>query len=139
MIVLDTNVISTLMSDAPDQPVVRWLNRQPRSSLWTTSITVYELLTGLEVMPAGRRQARMRDAFNAVFATDFGNRVLEFDTAAATSAASITARRQREGRRVDLHDTQIAGIATARRAIIATRNMRHFEDLDIPVVNPWDS
>lgn len=138
MIILDTNVISDLMSDQPDHAVVHWLNRQPRNALWMSSITVYEILTGLATMPPGRRQARMRDAFDAAFTMDFESRALEFDVAAVRAAASITARRQREGHRVDLHDTQIAGIATARRATIATRNLRHFDDLDVPVVNPWE-
>jgi predicted nucleic acid-binding protein len=50
----------------------------------------------------------------------------------------LAAVRQRAGRPVDLRDTQIAGIAAARRASIATRNLQHFQDLSVPVVNPWD-
>jgi predicted nucleic acid-binding protein len=38
---------------------------------------------------------------------------------------------------VDLRDTQIAGIALARHAAVATRNTRHFKDLSVPVVDPW--
>lgn len=38
---------------------------------------------------------------------------------------------------VDMRDTQIAGIAVARRATLATRNVRHFADLQVPVVDPW--
>ena len=36
-------------------------------------------------------------------------------------------------------DTQIAGIALSRRATLATRNMRHFQDLRVPVVDPWQT
>jgi len=36
-----------------------------------------------------------------------------------------------------MRDTQIAGIALSRRASIATRNTRHFADLDVPVLDPW--
>jgi predicted nucleic acid-binding protein len=38
---------------------------------------------------------------------------------------------------VILRDTQIAGIALARRAALATRHARHFDGLDVNVVNPW--
>jgi predicted nucleic acid-binding protein len=31
----------------------------------------------------------------------------------------------------------IAGIALAANASLATRNTKHFEDLSVPVVNPW--
>jgi toxin FitB len=56
---------------------------------------------------------------------------------AASAAAQLAARRQRAGTSTDIRDTQIAGIAVARRATLATRNVRHFEALDIEVVNPW--
>jgi hypothetical protein len=32
----------------------------------------------------------------------------------------------------------IAGIALARRATLATRNVKHFVDRGLEVVNPWD-
>jgi predicted nucleic acid-binding protein len=68
---------------------------------------------------------------------DLENRVLDFDMAAADSAASLAAERQRAGRPADMRDTQIAGIALARHATLATRNMRHFAELKVPVVDPW--
>jgi hypothetical protein len=36
-----------------------------------------------------------------------------------------------------MRDTQIAGIAVARHATLATRHVRHFADLKVPVVDPW--
>jgi hypothetical protein len=47
------------------------------------------------------------------------------------------AERQKAGRPVDVRDTRIAGIALARNATLATRNVRHFRDLKIPVIDPW--
>ena len=70
---------------------------------------------------------------------DLSNRVLALDELAAVTAAQLAAERQRAGRAVDLRDTLIAGIAQARRATIATRNTRHFEGLDVPVIDPWHS
>lgn len=67
------------------------------------------------------------------------NRVLDFDTAAAHEAAILAAGRRKAGRPVEVRDTQIAGIALARRGTLATRNVRHFDDLDVPVVNPWQA
>jgi hypothetical protein len=52
------------------------------------------------------------------------NRVLDFDSAAAAEAASLAAICQKAGRPVDVRDTMIAGIALARRAMLATRNAR---------------
>jgi toxin FitB len=137
VIILDTNVLSALMRISPDIAVVSWLDRHPADSIWVTSVTVFEARFGLALLPQGRRRLALERAFEKVVEEDLANRVLNFDAVAAASAARLTADRQRAGRAVDFRDTLIAGIAQARRATIATRNTKHFEGLDVPVVDPW--
>ncbi len=137
MIILDTNVLGTLMRTVPDPPVVAWLDRQPAESVWITSITLFEARFGLALLALGRRRQILEAAFARLLQDDLENRVLDFDSAAATKAASLAAARQKSGRPVDMRDTQIAGIALARRAMLATRNVRHFADLKISIVDPW--
>jgi predicted nucleic acid-binding protein len=138
MTILDTNVLSAIMRTKPEAVVVEWLDRQPSDSVWLSSITVFETRFGLALLPKGRRRSGLERAFESVLTEDLANRVLDFDSVAAATAAQLTADRQRAGRVVDLRDTLIAGIALARRATIATRNTKHFEALDVPVINPWD-
>lgn len=137
MIILDTNVLSALMRTTPDPPVVAWLDRQPAESVWITSVTVFEARLGLGLLPQGRRRRALELAFARLLEDDLENRVLDFDVSAANAAVALAAGRQRAGRPVDLRDTQIAGIALARHATLATRNVRHFADLKVPVVDPW--
>jgi len=137
MIILDTNVLGALMRTVPDAPVVAWLDRQPAESVWITSITLFEARFGLALLPSGRRRQILEAAFARLLQDDLENRVLDFDSASATEAASLAAARQKSGRPVDMRDTQIAGIALARRAMLATRNVRHFSDLKISIVDPW--
>ena len=137
MIILDTNVLSALMRTLPEALVVAWLDRQPAESVWITSITLFEARLGLALLPTGRRRQALEAAFARLLKEDLENRVLDFDSAAAAEAASLAAERQKAGRPVDMRDTQIAGIALARRATLATRNVRHFGDLKIPIVDPW--
>lgn len=139
MIILDTNVLSALMRSTPEPAVVDWLDRQPGDSVWITSITVFEARFGLALLPKGRRRLTLEQAFESVLRDDLANRILEFDAPAAVSAAQLAAERPRKGAVVDLRDTLIAGIALARRATIATRNTRHFDGLDVPVVDPWQA
>jgi toxin FitB len=137
VIILDTNVLSALMQTAPDAPVIAWLDRQPADSIWITSITLFESRLGIALLPKGRRKQTLEAAFSRLLKEDLENRVLDFDADAATEAALLAAERQKTGRPVDMRDTQIAGIAIARHATLATRNVRHFEDLKVPVVDPW--
>jgi predicted nucleic acid-binding protein len=139
VIILDTNVLSALMRTTPEAAVVRWLDLQPAESIWITSITLFETRLGPALLPKGRRRQTLESAFDRLLEEDLENRVLDFDSAAAIEAAALAATRQRAGRPVDMRDTQIAGIALARRATLATRNVRHFQDLNVTVVDPWES
>jgi len=139
VIILDTNVLSALMRTRLDAEVAAWLDRQPAESVWITAITVFEARLGIAVLSPGRRRQQIESAFAKVVREDLEGRVLDFDQASAERAAALAAERQRVGRPVDFRDTQIAGIALARRGTLATRNIRHFEDLSVPVINPWDS
>jgi toxin FitB len=137
VILLDTNVLSALMQQKPDLAVIRWLDRQPRTSVWTTAITVFEIRFGLQSMPAGKRRLLLLGAFDRLLAEMIQQRIAPFDNAAAQQAADLMAVRQKNGRSGDLRDTMIAGITLASHATLATRNLKHFEDISSVVVNPW--
>ena len=137
MIILDTNVISEFMRDAPDTEVVLWLDGQPRSSIWTTSIGVYEVRSGLLAMPVGKRQALRMLAFERLLNEKIQGRIAAFDYAAAQQAAELEAAGQKKGRPRDPRDTMLAGIVLASHATLATRNVKHFDDIAKSVVNPW--
>ena len=139
MIILDTNVLSALMRQSPELTVVEWLDRQQADSVWITSVTLFEARFGLAVLPKGKRRQSLETAFARLLVEDLEDRVLAFDSAAATEAVLLAAERQKAGRPVDFRDTQIAGIALSRRATLATRNTRHFQDLRVPVVDPWQA
>ena len=138
MIVLDTNVLSALMRSEPEAVVVDWLDRQPRTSVWTTSITVFEIEYGLQILPTGKRRTSLLQAFKAVL-DNIERRILGFDAAAAQHAADLMAARRRKGRPVELRDTMIAGIVLAQHASLVTRNTPHFADLAVPLIDPWNA
>lgn len=136
MTILDTNVLSALMQARPDEQVVGWLDRQPRTSIWTSSVTILEVRFGLEIMAAGKKRSALMQAFETLL-QKIGHRIASFDGAAAQQAAILMASRQRKGRPGDLRDTMIAGIALASHATLATRNTTHFEDISASVIDPW--
>ena len=136
MIVLDTNVLSELM-EPEDSRVLDWLVEQPAESIWTTAVTVFEIRFGLALLPSGRRRRQLEDAFSRVLDEDFQGRILAFDHEAAQEAASRAAERRAIGKPLDFRDIEIAGIVASRRAKLATRNVRHFQDLGIELIDPW--
>jgi len=137
MIILDTNVVSELMRPQPDPAVLNWLDLQAASSIWTTSVSLMESRAGLKLLPAGRRRADLERELEAVFREDISGRIAPFDTAAAEHAAELSVRQRITGRTVDIRDTMIGGIVLACNALLATRNVSHFQELSSRVINPW--
>lgn len=138
MIILDTNVLSALMSDPPDAKVLSWTEARAFALFWTTTITVFEIRLGLLNLPDGRRKRALQAAFEASLNADLERRILAFDESAAHNAADIAAARKKAGRPVDMRDVMIAGIALDRGAELATRNVRHFDGFGVKTLNPWE-
>ncbi|MFY9910785.1 MAG: type II toxin-antitoxin system VapC family toxin [Candidatus Sulfotelmatobacter sp.] len=136
MIILDTNVLSELMLRTPSENVLKWIDSQPRSSIWTTAVTVFEIRFGIEIVPASKRRSAMIDDFERVL-DSFERRVAGFDVEAAEHASTLMASRKLKGRPREDRDTMIAAIVLAHHATLATRNVSHFDDLSAPIVNPW--
>ena len=137
MIILDTNVLSEVMKVRPSARVVQWLKQYPPPRLFITTITQAEILYGLELLPKGKRRFALESALEAMFTEDFEGRILPFDSDAARVFARIASARRAAGRSVTEFDTQIAAIAFAHGAVVATRNTMDFDGCGIAVVNPW--
>ncbi len=137
MIVLDTNVLSEALKPTPAGEVIRWLAAQTPCSVFTTTITMAEILYGIEALPSGKRRIRLLAAVEKMFAEQSEGRVLPFDEEAARMFASIVALRNTAGRPISQMDAIIAAIARLNRAVLSTRNTADFEHCGIQVINPW--
>ena len=137
MLLLDTNVVSELMKAAPDAGVLAWIDGLSRAELFVASVTQAELLYGVALLPPGRRRDSIARAVDAVFADLFSERILPFDSAAASAYADIGATRRRAGHPISAFDAAIAAIARSRGATLATRNSADFEGCGVDVIDPW--
>jgi hypothetical protein len=136
MIIVDTNVASELMRPSPSPAVRSWMTSQVTGELFTTAITVAEILYGLARLPSGRRRDRLSTAAGEIF-TAFSEYVLPFDANAAASYALIVSHRDNIGLPIEGFDAQIAAICRSRGAALATRNVKDFRETGIDVIDPW--
>lgn len=137
MIILDTNVVSELLRPAPEKRVVDWLGGVDGSGVYLTSITEAELRMGVAILPAGKRRDGLAEMIDQIIREDFADRILPFDSPAAMAFATIAASRRASGRPIAHADCQIAAIAQAAGAKVATRNTPDFADCGIKLINPW--
>ncbi len=139
MIVLDTNVLSEALRPSPEPTVLVWLAKQPRASMFTTTVTEGEVLYGIRLLADGKRRRGLWDAAKRIFSEDFAGQVLSFDGDAADMYAEIAASRRLAGKPISQFDAMIAAMTRSRGATLATRNAKDFEDCGIDVINPWTS
>ncbi len=139
MILLDTNVVSVTMAPSPPHSVIEWLNGQDSVTLYVSTITIAEIMYGLQVLPDGRRRQSLADRFDKFMVEGFEQRVLDFDRRAALLYGVVMDRRQAIGRPLSALDGQIAAIARANHLTVATRNVRDFEHCEFELVNPFET
>ena len=137
MILLDTNVVSEPMRPKPDQKVLAWLDAQAAESLYVATVSLAELLLGIESLPAGKRRKALAAALHEQVIALFGERIVTFDLGAAETYAQIVTRARRHGHPIAVADAQIAAIAASRQFTVATRDEAPFQAAGVPVINPW--
>jgi len=137
MIIVDTNVVSEIGKRAPNPAVVEWMDLHADDPLFTTAISVAEILSGIALMPVGRHRAELADGTARLLSSFFEDRILPFDASAAAEYGDIIASRNRAGRPPKPLDCQIAAIARVHDATIVTRNVKDFTHLGLLVVDPW--
>jgi predicted nucleic acid-binding protein len=135
MIVLDTNVVSEALRSKPNPEVMDWMEEQT-DGFAITSITIGELLTGMRLLPKGKRRDGLEQAIEDVL-LHWAIR-LPYDEAAARLYAVMREMARTQGRGLSVEDGMIAAICAAHGARLATRNVADFDSLPVSVINPWE-
>jgi toxin FitB len=79
MILVDTNVLSSMMRVPVEPAVERWFDAHPSESVWTTTITIFEIHFGLALAAPGRRRDRLSEDVDRAIDEVLSGRVLPFD------------------------------------------------------------
>ena len=138
-IILDTNVISEPTRQQPDERVSRWFEIHRGGDLYLTSTVIAELAAGIERLAAGWRRAELERWRDTLIAETFVERIFTFDVEAALIYGRLVADARAHGRDPKVSAAQIAAVAWREGLAVATRNVADFRDLQVPVVNPWES
>lgn len=135
---LDTNVVSELRkSDRAVHPgVLAWTADQEPETLHLSAITLLELEIGVrrKERTDAAQGALLRRWLDGSVIPEFAGRILSVDTTVAIRAGSLHVPDPRPER-----DALIAATAVVHGLTVVTRNLRDFDTLDVPVLNPWNS
>jgi len=136
----DTSVISAL---APGKPAIpehqsNWL-RQNTDRLFIPTIAIAEIEAGIRKLrrSGGTTRAEHLGLWLDGLIAGYGNRILPFDTAAARMAGGLADTAVAVGRHPGFADVAVAATALTRDLTLLTRNLRHFEPLGVPAMDPF--
>ena len=133
--VLDTNVVSEMVSNTPEPRVIEFFANH--YNLWISAIVIHELDYGLSILPQGQRRAKLSEALST-FIAGYADRILPVERSVAEQAARFRAKARRSGRTLHIADALIAGTAQVHQLAVATRDVKDFGGLEVAITNPWD-
>jgi predicted nucleic acid-binding protein len=131
---LDTNVISEIMTTEPNQRVIDFLAQIKESYL--SVIRLHELHYGLQLLPEGQRRNTIANKLQSLL-THYNDYIIPVNQAIALQAPVLRADAKQEGRIVHLADALIASTAKVNNWIVATRNTNDFIDSGVEIIDPW--
>ncbi|AMJ58972.1 type II toxin-antitoxin system VapC family toxin [Bosea sp. PAMC 26642] len=135
---LDTNVVSEPQKPRPAAAVERFFRETPERNLYVSVVTTAELYRGLALMTPGHRHFALSRWITEALPRRFGGRLLPVTVSIAARWGDIMAHSHRTGLNMSIMDGFLAATAAEHDLTLATRNVRHFADLGVPVFNPWD-
>ena len=134
MYLLDTCVVSEGPKSKRDPAVVRWIEAQDTATLFISAVTAGELRYGVALLGIGREAMRLDDWLRETLQRGFAGRILPFDERVADRWGFLRA----DYPNAEIADSQIAATAIVHNLTLVTRNVKHFNFDDLPLLNPWE-
>lgn len=133
MYLLDTDIVSNLLTRTPSTSLTYRLASVPRDRQFTSSITIGEVVYGACRMESRKEylleQLQKRILLNLP--------ILPFDLDAARTYGEVRAELERRGLPIGDADLQIGAIALSRDLTVITGNVRHFARIPGLSVENW--
>lgn len=135
--ILDTNVVSELVTHEPDQNVVSWIDSIDSESVFLSAITIGEIKKGIEKLPDSKRKKALASWLEEDLLVRFRGRILPLDIPVLLTWGRLVASLEREGKPIPAIDSLLAATASQTGFTLVTRNTGDFEPAGISVLDPW--
>jgi predicted nucleic acid-binding protein len=138
-VLIDTNVISEMTRPRPDPRVASFLHEADEDRLFLSVITLAELRRGVVLKADGKAKRALEAWLANDLAERFSGRIVDIDRRIADAWGDLMASAKQRGSALHVMDGFLAATAMTRRLTLATRNVKDFAPLGVPVFDPWNS
>lgn len=134
--IVDTNIVSELTKKAPNPSVITWLENN-KDDAYLTVITIEEMKFGGLMLPDGKRKQALLKTIDDLIQV-YEPRTLSLDAQAAEQCAQLHVKAVLAGRTPTIEDLMVGALCLTHKATLVTRNVKDFDYLDIPLLNPFE-
>lgn len=134
---LDTCVISELVSARPASAVLEWMANVETTRLFLSVLTIGEIKRGIVRLPASKRRSTLESWLEQDLSLRFHGRILPLDMAVMLTWGQLVGELENKGRPLPAIDSLIAATALHYQLQLVTRNEKDFADTGVNVLNPW--
>ena len=135
---LDTCVISELITKNPTNKVLTWVAKIEENKLFISVLTMGEIHKGIEKLPQSKKKDLLHHWVNFDLKERFKNRIINFDLQTATVWGKIQAQAEMAGKTMPTIDAQIAATGICNDFIVVTRNTSDMGISGVTLYNPWE-
>jgi toxin FitB len=136
---LDTCVLSEIVSKQPNPDVLDWIGAQVEETLFLSVVTIGEVQKGIAKLAASKRKNRLEIWLKQDLLHRFGTRVLPLDAETLITWGKLTATLAKRGRVLPVMDSLLAATALHHKLTLVTRNITDFAGTDIRLLNIWEA
>jgi predicted nucleic acid-binding protein len=116
-----------------------WMRQADQSNLYVCSITIAELMRGIERQADPIRRSRLHEWYSVDFHRWFATEILDLTETIAERLGRLQAKQEGAGRTIHFPDAAIAATALEFGLTLVTRNTKHFTGLGLTLLDPWQA
>jgi len=135
---LDTCVISELVTKAPNPLVVGFVDSLEPDDVFLSVITIGEIVKGIEKLSTSNRKRESHIWLQEDLLIRFDGKIFSLDTNILMEWGKLTAQVEAVGKPMPAIDSLIAATVRMYELTLITRNVDDFEPAGIEIVNPWE-
>ncbi len=133
---LDTNVISELVSSKPNSNVIKWFSQIPSTAIFLSVLTLGEIRKGVEKVKDNKRKKKLLIWLEHDLTEMFESRILPISIQVADRWGRLQSQVTRTFPAID---SLIASTALHHDMALVTRNVEDFVDCPgLEIINPWN-
>ena len=136
---VDTCVISELVSRKPNSSVIKWIDAVEQSCLYLSVITIGEISRGIEQSKDVARKEILNNWLKSELLVRFQDRIVPVELGVSLAWGRLTGALASKGKPMPALDSLIAATALHHGLVLATRNLGDFRHSGVKIIDPWNA